>query len=167
MKKKTKDIKYTKAFVRKELNGMLKELRENKDIVYKGELFDVRDYSCQRFSEWAHKFEKDEAISETIKKIDKTLETRVNVGGLNKELNPIMCIFNLKNNYGWEEKSVVAVSGLKGLLDEIHDKDESIVNPKSGKEFTRKEHGTDDTAGTVEDVSKSGVEAISSILDQG
>jgi len=162
---KTKPDKYTKSFVKKELNGMLKELKGNKDIIYKGELFEVRDYSYQRYSEWANAFKNDSNISDTIKKIDKILETRVNVGGLRKELNPIMCIFNLKNNYGWEDKSEVAVTGLKSLLDEIHDKDESIVNPKSGKEFTRKEHGTDDTKATVEDVSKSGVEAIAPILD--
>lgn len=42
-------------------------------------------------------------------------------------------MFSLKNNFdSWKEKSEVKVSGLKQLLDEIHEGKQPIVNPESG-----------------------------------
>lgn len=113
---KTKPEKYTKEFVRLELTAMLKELKKDDTVVILGELFDRRDYSLQRFSEWEKKFEKDAEISESIKRIKSILETRLNLGGLKGKLNPTMTIFNLKNNYGWRDKTEVEESGEKRVI---------------------------------------------------
>lgn len=101
----TKPEKYTREFVSSELDNMLSELIEDNSIVILGELFMRRNYSLQRFSEWEDKFKDDDMISESIKKIKSILETRLNLGGLRGELNPTMTIFNLKNNYGWRDKT--------------------------------------------------------------
>jgi len=101
----TKPEKYTKEFVLLELTNMLNELVDSPEVVILGELFNKRDYSAQRFSEWEEKFKKDDEISESIKRIKSTLETRLNSGGLRGKLNPTMTIFNLKNNYGWRDKT--------------------------------------------------------------
>jgi hypothetical protein len=101
----TKPTIYTEEFVLQEVNSLLKELRDDKDIVYKGQLFEHRKYSMQRYSEWAAKFEYHTEISETIEKIDELLLTRINMGGLKNELNAGMTKFNLINNYDWKEKN--------------------------------------------------------------
>jgi hypothetical protein len=102
---KTKPEKYTEEFVSTELAAMLSELKENETVVILGELFNNRDYSPQRFSEWEEKFKDNPEISESIKRIKSLLETRLNSGGLRGKLNPTMTIFNLKNNYGWKDKT--------------------------------------------------------------
>lgn len=99
--------KYTREFVEAELQAILQELKDNQDTVILGELFDTRDYSPQRFSEWEAKFADDVEISESIKRIKGILETRLNSGGLKGKFNPAMTIFNLKNNYGWKDKTEV------------------------------------------------------------
>lgn len=101
----TKPEKYTREFVQSELNDMLQELEEQTEVIILGELFDKRDYSPQRFSDWEKKFEDDEEILESIKRVKSILETRLNSGGLKGKLNPTMTIFNLKNNYGWKDKT--------------------------------------------------------------
>lgn len=100
----TKPEKYTKEYVLKELTDMISELQSDETIIIMGQLFDDRDYSPQRFSEWEDKFKEDDMISESIKKIKSILEKRINLGGLTNKLNPTMTIFNLKNNYGWKDK---------------------------------------------------------------
>jgi len=100
----TKPVIYTEEFVKNELAEILAEILANEEVVYKGQIFEKKAYSSQRYSEWAEKFKNNEEISETIKRIDGLLETRVNVGGLKGKLNPTMTIFNLKNNYGWRDR---------------------------------------------------------------
>lgn len=102
---KTKPEKYTEEFVSKELKDIIKELEESPEAIVLGELFTKRDYSPQRFSEWEEKFKDHDKISESIKKVKSILETRLNTGGLKGKLNPTMTIFNLKNNYGWKDKT--------------------------------------------------------------
>ncbi len=65
----TKPKIYTRDFVLSEVQNMLQETRDNIDIFYLGQLFDRRDYSLQRYSEWRKEFTQDEEISETINKI--------------------------------------------------------------------------------------------------
>ncbi len=96
--------KYTAEFVGKELANMLEEAKADKDMVILGELFDCRDYSPQRFSEWEEKFRDNAEISESIKILKGLFERRLNLGGLQNRLNATMTIFNLKNNYGWKDK---------------------------------------------------------------
>lgn len=108
LKMETKPEIYTKDFVAKELGKMLNDVLTNKEICYIGELFENKEYTRQRFSEWEEKFKYDDEISDTIKRIREILETRVNIGGLKQKLNPTMVIFNLKNNYKWKDTTTWA-----------------------------------------------------------
>lgn len=100
----TKPTIYTEEFVKKELDGILDFILQEKDVIYLGEIFENKQYSRQRYSEWAEKFKDNDRISDTIKRIDDILESRVNVAGLKGKANPTMVIFNLKNNYDWKDK---------------------------------------------------------------
>lgn len=103
----TKPTIYTAEFVEKELEEIERIIDENKDIIVLGEVILSRGYSPQRFSEWEAKFDEKEypVISESIKRVKAMLETRLNLGGLTGQLNPTLTIFNLKNNYGWKDKT--------------------------------------------------------------
>jgi len=101
----TKPTIYTEKFVKEELENILAFVLENKDIIYLGEIFEDKPYSRQRYSEWANNFKDNEDISDTIKRIDDILESRVNVAGLKGKANATMVIFNLKNNYDWKDKT--------------------------------------------------------------
>lgn len=102
----TKPTKYTPEFVLQEVKSILSEVREDQNVYYLWQVFEKREYSLQRFSEWSNTFSLDEEISETIKKIKEILETRVVVGAMKKELHVTMTIFHLKNNYKWTDKTV-------------------------------------------------------------
>ena len=102
--------KYTVEFITSELKAMIEELLENEETIYLGELFLTRNYSMQRFSEWASAHENCQDISEAIKKIKDILLTRLNTGALKGKLNPAMTIFNLKNNYKWVDKTEQSVT---------------------------------------------------------
>lgn len=121
VKKKTKPIIYTEEFVREEVTNILEEIVSNKEIVLLGEVFEKKAYTRQRFSEWAEEFKNIKEISDTIKKVKDILEERVNMGGLKNKLNPTMTIFNLKNNYGWRDKTEVDqnIRMPKPLLDNV------------------------------------------------
>ncbi len=101
----TKPTKYTREFVFQEVRSMLADIRKSPDIFFLGQVFETKDYSMQRFSEWKKDFEDDEEISEAIKKIREVLESRVVVSAMKKELNPAMVIFHLKNNHWWRDKA--------------------------------------------------------------
>ena len=95
---------YTKPKVLKELKELLKELKENQWIIYIWQLFEDRNYSRQRYSEWINKFSNDKevkGISDTIKEI---LESRAITWAMKNRLNATTTIFHLKNNYGWVDK---------------------------------------------------------------
>jgi hypothetical protein len=130
VKKKTKPIIYTEEFVREEVTKILDEIISNKEIVLLGEVFEKKAYTRQRFSEWAEEFKNIKEISDTIKKVKDILEERVNMGGIKNKLNPTMTIFNLKNNYGWRDKTEVDqnIRMPKPLLDNV------IQNNNSTKE---------------------------------
>ena len=104
---KTNTKIYTAEFVLNELQSMLEVLKENKDIIYLWELFENKDYSRFRFSEWVKEYEENDEIqmiSHTIKEI---LETRAVKWAITNKLNPTFTIFHLKNNYKetWKEKT--------------------------------------------------------------
>lgn len=102
-KKVTKPKKYTAKFVLGELEAMFQELLENEDIVYKGQLFIHRDYSRQRFSEWAKEYSDNQQISDAIKKIEEICEARLFGQALKNKVNPTVAIFGLKNNHKWKD----------------------------------------------------------------
>lgn len=102
---KTKPEIYTREFVLAELQDMYKEVSNDLGIVYIGQLFENRRYSRQRYSEWAKKFQKDDEISDTIKRLEDLIETRLVTGGLTSALNPAITIFTLKNKHSWRDKT--------------------------------------------------------------
>jgi hypothetical protein len=106
----TKPTIYTEENVTTQVGYILDIILENKDILYLGEVFENLPYSMQRFSEWSETFKENEQISETIKRIKSILESRVNVAGLKNKANATMVIFNLKNNYGWKDKTETDVT---------------------------------------------------------
>lgn len=101
----TKPTIYTEEFVYGEVSSMLEELSKDKNIVYIGELFESRPYTTHRFPEWDHQF--GGRISETIRKIKDTLESRAATGGLKNKLNANITKFHLINNYDWKDKTEV------------------------------------------------------------
>lgn len=112
----TKPEIYTEEYVKKQLSCILDTILSNKDIIYLGEIFEDLPYSRQRYSEWANKFKNNEEITDTIKRIDDILESRVNVAGLKGKANATITIFNLKNNYNWRDRVEQELSNPDGNL---------------------------------------------------
>jgi hypothetical protein len=66
-------IKYTEKFVFEEITVTLEEIKNNKNIIYLGEVFEKKAYSRQKFSGWGKKYEDSKKISDTIAKIKEIL----------------------------------------------------------------------------------------------
>lgn len=128
-KKKTRPIIYTAEKVTKELHEITEEILNDKDIIYLGQVFEHRKYSMQRFSEWAVKFKDNEGISESIKRVKDILMSRINLGGLTGQLNPTMTIFNLKNNYGWQDKTEQTVKQESTIKHEVSPELQEMIKP--------------------------------------
>ena len=101
----TKPIKYTEDFCEKEVKNILDEILKNEKIILLGKIFEKKEYSYTRLDEWVLKYKNNQKISSAYKKIKEILETRVNDEGLHFKVNVAMAIFNLKNNYGWKDKT--------------------------------------------------------------
>ena len=97
--------KYTLGFVQDELRNLLKKLIEDETIVYIGELFLDTDYPREYFSRWHEKYEDDEVVCHTIKKILNILETRVAKGAIYDQFNASFTKFHLINNFHWKDKT--------------------------------------------------------------
>lgn len=52
-------------------------------------------------------YEKQAEFSDTIKKAKQRVESYIEEHSLTGELNPTVCIFNLKNNFGWKDRTEV------------------------------------------------------------
>ncbi len=102
--------KYTAAFVESELKKMLQQAIMDEDIIFINQLFIKKHFSRQRFSEWKNCFSDNEVISDTIKKVEDLLETRLVVGGLRNKLNATLVIFTLKNKYRWSNQDTTVNS---------------------------------------------------------
>lgn len=102
---KTKPKTYTEEFVKDQVEKILGLVLADKEIVYIGEVFEELPYPRQTFSEWRNDFKDVDEISDTIDRIKEILETRINVGGLKKNLDSSMTKFNLINNYKWKDKN--------------------------------------------------------------
>lgn len=103
----TKPTTYTREFVLKELEWMLAELEVDESIVFKKELINPKPYSSQRYSEWANDFAEDSQISETIKKIDDILETRLVKWWLTNVYNSQITRLCLTANYNRENRETI------------------------------------------------------------
>lgn len=69
----------------------------------------------QIWSEWERKFQDNDVVSESIKRIEQIFEDRIVTRGLKGESNPTMTIFTLKNNYDWKDKTEQDVN-VKGKI---------------------------------------------------
>jgi len=127
----TKPKIYTEKYVKKQVSSILDTVISNKDILYIGELFEELPFPRQCYSEWANDFKEIRKISDTIKRIDSILESRVNVAGLKGKANPTMVIFNLKNNYNWKDKVEQELSNPDGNLKTI-----TIIKTNGSKDNT-------------------------------
>jgi DNA primase len=137
VKKKTRPIIYTEEFVKNEVEKILEEAMENKELTVLGEIFENKAYSSQRFSEWAEKFKNNDEISESIKKIKDLFENRVNIGGLKGKLNPTMSIFNLKNNYGWKDKNETDITTSRPIIQIVNQIAQKYETPPTPSEDSR------------------------------
>ena len=93
--------KYDLEFVRSEMLKLLKELRENPEIVFIGEMFLDKSYTRKTFYSWRDKFPDDEIVSDSHARIRETLESRLVVGGLKGKLQPMLTKFVLEFGYNW------------------------------------------------------------------
>ena len=126
----TKPTKYTAEFVLEELQGMLKKIESDKEIVFKKELFLDKKYTYDRFSEWVQKYaikKKNSEIVLAIKKIEEILETRSLKYGLNSKNNANITKFHLINNYGYTDKTETDLNvkgniGIEKLFNDIDKK---------------------------------------------
>ncbi len=100
----TKPTIYTEAFVLQEVQEILATILSDSDIFYLWQVFEKRDYSQQRYSEWRKEYRENKEISEAMIRIREILETRVVVGAMKRELHPTITVFHLKNNYKWSDK---------------------------------------------------------------
>lgn len=109
MSRRKGDTRYTPEVVENTLEEMLKEARENEDVIFLNQLFENRREPRQVFSEWKGKFRGRDFknIADTIKKIDNLLEQRVVFGMMKNKLNVAGCIFHLKNNFQYKDKQEV------------------------------------------------------------
>lgn len=98
---------YTLEYCLKAIDTLLKEVKTNKDIIHIWELFEDKPYHHNRYLEWLKEYKDNEEIKEKSWTIKAILESRVVTKGMKDELNATMAIFNLKNNYGYKDKSEV------------------------------------------------------------
>ena len=104
---KTNTKIYTEEFVLNELTLLLKTLKEDKEIIYLWELFEDKDYTRFRFSEWVKEYKDNEEIQRISHTLKEILETRAIWWAMKNKLNATSVIFHLKNNYKWVDKSEV------------------------------------------------------------
>lgn len=100
----TKPTTYTEEFVLREVREILNTIQNDLSIFYLWQVFEKRDYSQQRYSEWRKDYKGNQEISEAMVRIWEILETRVVVGAMKRELHPTITVFHLKNNYKWSDK---------------------------------------------------------------
>ena len=104
MNKEGAPVVYTEEYVKEQLKILLEEATWESYLTM-SKMFENKEYSQQRFSEWAEKYSNNYEISESIKKIKEIFQNKINEGALRGKLNATMAIFNLKNNYGWKDKT--------------------------------------------------------------
>lgn len=104
---KTNTKIYTEEFVLNELQLLLKTLKENKEIIYLWELFEDKEYTRFRYSEWVKEYKENEEIQRISHTLKEILETRAITWAMKNKLNATTTIFHLKNNFDWKDKSEV------------------------------------------------------------
>ena len=115
--------KHTLAFAKKEMKAILKEVLEDEKIVYINQLFVGRSYSRQRYYDWQKNYPNQKGITDTARKVNEILESRIVVGSINGGFSAKMSTLLLTNKFGWKVKteSAVTVKGVEDFLDELDD----------------------------------------------
>lgn len=103
---------YTEEVVIAELKDVLSTLKENKDIVYIWELFESKEYSRTRYSEWINKYSENKEIQRLSYTIKDILESRAVKWAMTGKLNPTFTIFHMKNNFKWVDKQEISQTNL-------------------------------------------------------
>lgn len=116
--------KYTKEFIEKEAEALLKWIKDPKNIYLKRFAFE-RDYCSSRFTEFAKVNQK---FALALKKAHEWQEIRLAEGGLSAEFNPGFTKFVLARTHGWTDKTEVkhtvaddAPEWLKGSINSSKD----------------------------------------------
>lgn len=125
--------KWTKERVLKILKQMKKWMDEDTDIIYQGQLFVKADLRGELFWKWRKRFKDDEEISDLADRIREKLETRLNIGGLNQELNMRMVQFNLINHYSERWKDIRNVNFTGSIQKKVDEKVVSILDEINAK----------------------------------
>ncbi len=69
-------------------------------------------------------YEEKEEYFDTIKKAKNFIESLTEKGMMNGKINPAAAIFNMKNNWGWKDKTEVDLGdGLKGIANLLNNAD--------------------------------------------
>ena len=106
----TKPTIYTPSVVLEQLQGMLQQVNEDREIVYYGALFEDKPYSRAYFNELLVKYKSNRKITTTINAIKELLESRVITGAITGKYNPASTIFHLKNNYNWTDRQDIQLN---------------------------------------------------------
>lgn len=105
MFRKPANYKYTEEVVNKELDALIEMAHKDQENAVLGKLFEQRGYSIKRLSEWASRFDEETGIPDKIATLKQIFENRINQRGLEGKYNPAIAIINLKNNYGWTDRT--------------------------------------------------------------
>ena len=87
-----------------ELKLFLDYITENDSVCFYKEYINTRDFSARQWCEWIAWYRSDREIACAWEKICDLLETRLNLGSLNKDLQQSAVLCNLKELYGWNKK---------------------------------------------------------------
>ena len=98
---------FTLKYCLSEVQKMLKILeKSNTNIILLTQLCHSTGHSRFQFYEWKRQFMHDTEFSNTVKKIEEILETRIWLGAMSKQLNTLVSLFHLKVNYGYKDKEI-------------------------------------------------------------
>ena len=101
----TKPTIYTSQKVLGELETMLADVREDRELVYIGQLFENKPYDRSFFIDLVtQKYQGNKAIGKIYNTIKGIFESRAITGAMKGKLNPASTIFHLKNNYNWTDR---------------------------------------------------------------
>jgi len=106
----TKPTIYTEKRVKRELRGMLKRVREDKEICFYKELTFDKEYTSGAFNLWKKKYKQSAEIQTLIKKLFDMLEFRVVHGAFSKKYHPIFSIFFMKNHFAYSDTNKLDLS---------------------------------------------------------
>lgn len=105
--------KWTEETVLVELEIMKAHCTKNKSV-FIGSALSQLGYGHQLWSEWTNKFKDTKIVFDTIKNIEKLIESNLVEGGVKGDFNSTMTIFTLKNKHGWQDKRTQENTGANG-----------------------------------------------------